>query len=273
MDGPRLQKQRRASEAARYFDLAIDIRKKNTGTDPRASRELLHDRHGQALALQYSGIFDHDPEALQKSKKLYRELVGELDRMLDDPRTICPSDSDQVTPAIVQDIVIRKMNSLEREADGYLFGTPHEFTVAADHYAKALDFLHQQGLDRSIESVTVANLLYKQTMALTFAGDTSAAAEAHTKADAIFDGLQQENGPLNFVQAVADSAFQVKQHNQQIDTVRRRFEDLFHQKLATQDDQREVHLLRDDRLQFDLLAEMIEPNLFQQVSNSVLAVK
>ena len=260
--------------AERCFDEAIEVRQHNAKMDPRASRDVFHDRHGKALSLQYRGIFEHDAAAMAKSKELFAEILIDLNEQLADTHRVYPRDPDQVTPKIKRDLVQRKINSMEREADCYLFGTPHEFTTAADHYLRAYDFLRQEGLDQNVEASTAVNLQYKRMMALAFDGQIEAAEKALTDADLLFDGLKSENEPLAFVRTVATSAVKLAKHDQTTEQVSNQFVSLFRKKLGTQDDQRQISLLRDERLQFDVLtAEMTDPDLFQKVSAAALAAK
>ncbi len=61
---------------------------------------------------------------------------------------------------------------------------------------------------------------------------------------------------------------------QTAEQIRHKFVAVFRERLTTQDDQRHIHLLRDNRLQFDVLAaEMTDPDLFQKVSEEALKPK
>jgi tetratricopeptide (TPR) repeat protein len=260
--------------AVTYFEKAKAIREDNAKRDPRASRDIFHDRHGAALALQYRGVFEHEAAALNDSKQRFTEILKELTEQLADPQKIYERDPEQITPQMRNDLVQRKINALEREADGYLFGSPREFKTAAEHYLDACKFIKSEGLDRNLKSSTVVSLLFKRAMALAFAGDLVAAGQCKAEADELFSSLKDENKPLAFVRTVASSAIDRVNHRQTAEQIRHNFVAVFREKLATQDDQRQIHLLRDDRLQFDVLAaEMTDPDLFQKVSEEALKPK
>ena len=83
--------------------------------------------------------------------------------------------------------------------------------------------------------------------------------------------MKQENEPLAFVRAVAASLRDWAAKKQTAEQIQLRFVELFRKKLKTQDDQSQVRLQRDDCLQFNLLSERVDRDLFKKVSAAVRA--
>ena len=162
-------------KAEEYFDRAIQARsqKARPGTD--AQRLLFHDQHGKAMVLQYR---KREPDT-HEARCDFTALLSALDEEMRETFT-----KQKPRRAIIN----RKLNTMVREADCYLFNDPQDARRAAELYAKAAEFIreHAASID---DAAGLPSVLFLQSLALSVAGDSASAAQLFGEGEAAWKPL------------------------------------------------------------------------------------
>jgi len=162
-------------KAEEYFDRAIRERRRAARPGTAAQRLLFHDQHGKAMVLQYR---KREPDT-QKARSDFIVLLTALDEEMRETFT-------RQKPR--RAIINRKLNTMVREADCYLFNEPQDARRAAELYAQAADFVreHASSID---DASALPSGLFLQSLANSVAGDSAAAQQLFAEAEAAWKPL------------------------------------------------------------------------------------
>jgi tetratricopeptide (TPR) repeat protein len=143
-------------EAKLKFKKTQEILSKKANLDrPECQVDQLHAKHGLAMIHRFMGA---DEEATKAYASLTREISDEI-------RGLERNSSRELNLAEVRALLYdRLVNSLERQADCYLFGRRPDFEAAAFYYRRGLQMVGQVPGNR--RAAIERDLLYRQAIAL-----------------------------------------------------------------------------------------------------------
>ena len=143
-------------EAEQKFRTTLEILSKEENQDRSECKvDQLHAKHGLAMIHRFQGA---DAEAIRAYAQLTREISEEILRLEQS------SNGDAYLAEVRALLYDRLVNSLERQADCYLFGRRPDFEAAAFYYRRGLQLAgHVPGNRRA---AIQCDLLYRQAIAL-----------------------------------------------------------------------------------------------------------
>jgi tRNA A-37 threonylcarbamoyl transferase component Bud32 len=184
------------NDAEACFLQAMQRRQPAAKPGTLAQVKLFHNRHGNAMVLQYRKN-ENDTEA---ARQTFTSLLSDLSQQLDE---------ESIKNKPWRALVNRKVNSMIRDADCFMFNDPRDAGEAARRYGNVVAFVRKYA--SSVVSIAeLPNALYRQSLAATVAGDPSTAKRVFDEAELEWQklGKNGEQESLALLRCVAGALIQ-----------------------------------------------------------------